>query len=48
MTLEENPMRRVLASLSLLVLVHAGPVAGAVVFTDGFDAENSGLSQLNY
>ncbi len=41
-------MRRVLASLSLLVLVHAGPVAGAVVFTDGFDAENSGLSQLNY
>jgi hypothetical protein len=41
-------MRGALVSLSLLVLVHAGPVSGAVVFTDGFDSENGGLSQLNY
>jgi hypothetical protein len=41
-------MRGGLLSLSLLVLVHAAPVSGAVVFTDGFDAENGGLSQLNY
>lgn len=41
-------MRGALVSLSLLVLVHAGPVTGAVVFTDGFDSENGGLTQLNY
>jgi hypothetical protein len=41
-------MRGALVSLSLLVVVHAGPVSAAVVFTDGFDSENGGLSQLNY
>lgn len=41
-------MRATLVSLSLISGLCTGPATGAVIFSDGFDAENGGITASNY